>query len=382
MDKRTQAMNQIIAEFGKGPIKANDVRSKFGEYHASVLGSTGTRIDRGIYSYETTAVATVPIQKVETGVKVNFEVTQPQAQSVVAPSFLNEVSTNDFKSLPEGAYIPAVDPTFVPYGMFKDLLTLMKMPRCPNIYIVGDSGNGKTMMVEQACAQLGRELLYIQVTKETSYANLIGRTALVKGDTFQVPGVIARAMKRGAVVLLDEVDRGGNDFYDTMMNVLCNRRIVDEISGEIIEPAEGFAMLATANTKGRGDESDRFTNASIVNEAFLERFPLTFEHGYPSAKLEEQILLKHNQDEKLVNNLVVLANAMRSSYEKGNISNHITTRRLVDIAKTAVMFNPSKAIRLCVNRFDEETKQQILKHWDLMTGETDKEDENTVGLVR
>ena len=255
--------------------------------------------------------------------------------------------------------IPVKYPDYVPFGFFKDLKNIISSKQFYPIFVTGLSGNGKTLMVEQVCAELGRECIRVNISIETDETDLLGGPTLVNGNVVNRDGPVITAMKRGAVLLIDEVDRGSNKLM-CLQGILEGKPYYNKKSGELVHPAPGFNVVATANTKGRGSEEGRYLS-QILDDAFLERFPITVEQEYPDAKTEKKILTPLIADEDFVNNLCQWADVVRQSFEQGATDEIISTRRLVHIAKAYTIFKDRmKAIELCVARFDEETKTAFI----------------------
>ena len=231
-------------------------------------------------------------------------------------------------------------------------------------FITGLSGNGKTLSVEQACAQLGRELIRVNITVETDEDDLIGGFRLVNGETVWHNGPVIEALQRGAVLLLDEIDLASNKIL-CLQSVLEGKGVFLKKIGKFVAPTDGFQVFATANTKGKGSEDGRFIGTNVLNEAFLERFPVTFEQEYPTTTIEQRILNKICKDEEFCKRLADWADIIRKTFYDGGIEEIISTRRLVHIVKAYSIFNDkAKAIQVCVNRFDDETKQAFLELYD------------------
>lgn len=255
--------------------------------------------------------------------------------------------------------IPEPYEGYVPFGFFKDLTNIIKTKTFYPVFITGLSGNGKTLMVEQVCAQLKRECIRVNVSIETDESDLLGGPTLVNGNVVNRDGPVITAMKRGAVLLIDEVDRGSNKLM-CLQGILEGKPYFNKKSGEVVHPAEGFNVIATANTKGRGSDEGKYLS-QILDDAFLERFPITVEQEYPDTKTERKILSSLIKDEKFVENLIKWADVIRKTYDEGGIDEIISTRRLVHIAKAFDIFgDQEKAIQLCVARFDEDTKVSFL----------------------
>lgn len=262
--------------------------------------------------------------------------------------------------------VPEKAPGFVPFGHFNDVRTIIKSGLFYPLYITGLSGNGKTMMVEQVCAAEKRECIRVNLTKLTDEDDLIGGMRLINGQTVWQNGPVIHAMERGAVLLLDEVDLADEKIM-CLQPVLEGKGIFIKKINKLITPAEGFNIIATANTKGKGSDDGRFIGTNVMNEAFLERFSVTFEQDYPAARTEAKILKNvlsaaNVEDSEFVDKLVSWAEVIRKAFNEGAISDIISTRRLVHICQAYAIFgqNREKAITLCLNRFDVDTKTSFL----------------------
>jgi len=257
------------------------------------------------------------------------------------------------------------DPTFVPWGAFHDIVKVVKSKMFYPVYISGLSGNGKTFMVEQACSKINREFIRVQINPETDEDDLLGGFRLINGETVFAKGPVLKAMENGAVLLLDEIDRATNKIM-CLQGILEGKPVVVKKTGETITPAAGFNVIATANTKGKGSEDGRFTAASIIDEAFLERFTIAIDQKFPSPSIETKILNNHMskfgvEDSDFVEKLVTWADIIRKTFYDDGVDEVISTRRLCHIAQTFSIFkNRSKAIDLCIARFDEDTKSAFL----------------------
>jgi hypothetical protein len=278
-----------------------------------------------------------------------------------APTMTGSVSS----VVNDSTYIPAKDPTFVSWGAYDDIRAIVSARSFYPVYISGLSGNGKTMMVEQACATLGREYIRVQISPETDEDDLIGGFRLLDGETVFAKGPVIKAMERGALLLIDELDRGTNKIM-CLQGILEGKPIMIKKTGEVIRPAPGFNIIATANTKGKGSEDGRFVAAQIIDEAFLERFVCTIEQPYPTLDTEKKIVARHMtkygvQDPEFTDKLVIWSSVIRKSFEEDGIDELVSTRRLCHIAHTYSIFKDRmKAIKLCISRFDADTKEAFL----------------------
>jgi hypothetical protein len=294
----------------------------------------------------------------------NLEVTQERVEEIErsfsAPSVLPSVEQN---------LIPDKDDTFVKFGNFNDIKKIIQSHIFYPTFITGLSGNGKTFSVEQACAQLGRELIRVNITIETDEDDLIGGFRLVDGATVWHNGPVIEALERGAILLLDEIDLASNKIL-CLQSVLEGKGVFLKKIGRFVKPADGFNVVATANTKGKGSDDGRFIGTNVLNEAFLERFPVTFEQSYPAPATEQKILEGIAldlgvEDRDFCKRLVDWADIIRKTFYDGGIDEIISTRRLVHIIRAYSIFqDKAKAIQVCVNRFDDETKQSFLELYD------------------
>ena len=301
------------------------------------------RVGRGRYNLEVTTKAVENIEK-----------------SFNAPAAEPKLEQN---------LIPEKDDTFVHFGPFSDIKAILKANLFYPTFITGLSGNGKTFSVEQACAQLKRELIRVNITIETDEDDLIGGFRLIDGNTVWHNGPVIEALERGAVLLLDEIDLASNKIL-CLQSILEGKGVFLKKIGKWVKPAAGFNVIATANTKGKGSDDGRFIGTNVLNEAFLERFPVTFEQDYPSPAIETKILNRISNEKEFNKRLVDWADIIRKTFYDGGIEEIISTRRLVHIVRAYAIFkNKAKAIQVCVSRFDEETKQSFLQLYDKVDAE-------------
>jgi len=300
--------------------------------------------------------------------KWNLEVTQQVVEEIeaafVAPAAAPAVVAPLAQNL-----VPMKDETFVKFGPFADVKKIIQSKLFYPTFITGLSGNGKTFSVEQACAQLNRELIRVNITIETDEDDLIGGFRLVDGNTVWHNGPVIESLERGAILLLDEIDLASNKIL-CLQSILEGKGVFLKKIGKWVKPAAGFNIIATANTKGKGSEDGRFIGTNVLNEAFLERFPVTFEQEYPSVKIEFKILkglatTLDIKDDDFCQRLVDWGDIIRKTFYDGGIEEIISTRRLVHIIRAYAIFkNKAKAIEVCVNRFDDETKQAFMELYD------------------
>jgi hypothetical protein len=294
----------------------------------------------------------------------NLEVTQERVaeieRSFSAPAVLPSVEQN---------LIPDKDDTFVKFGNFNDIKKIIQSRLFYPTFITGLSGNGKTFSVEQVCAQLKRELIRVNITIETDEDDLIGGFRLVNGETAWHNGPVIEALERGAILLLDEIDLASNKIL-CLQSVLEGKGVFLKKIGRFVKPAAGFNVVATANTKGKGSDDGRFIGTNVLNEAFLERFPVTFEQSYPAPSVEQKILEGIAldlgvEDRDFCKRLCDWSDVIRKTFYDGGIEEIISTRRLVHIIRAYSIFkDKAKAIQVCINRFDDETKQSFLELYD------------------
>ena len=265
-----------------------------------------------------------------------------------------------------GNIVPSKDSVFVPFGNYSDVKSIIASGKFYPIFITGLSGNGKTMSVTQACAQLKKELIRVNITIETDEDDLLGGYRLKDGQTVWQNGPVIEAMERGATLLLDEIDLASNKIM-CLQPILEGSGIFVKKINKFVKPQSGFNVIATANTKGQGSEDGKFIGTNVLNEAFLERFPVTFEQSYPQSKVEKKILTNTlkaagKSDVKFVDKLVTWADVIRKTYFDGGVDEIISTRRLVHITQAYAIFDDKmKAIKMCTNRFDDDTKNSFVE---------------------
>ena len=281
--------------------------------------------------------------------------------------------------------VPTKDETFVPFGGFKDLKKVIQSHQFYPVFITGMSGNGKTFGVEQACAQLGRDVIRVNITIETDEDDLIGGFRLVDGNTVWHNGPVIEAMERGALLLLDEIDLASNKIL-CLQSILEGNGVFLKKIGVHIQPTSGFNVIATANTKGKGSDDGRFIGTNVLNEAFLERFPITFEQNYPTPAVERQILTNVGESLNIpatgdhidfYKHLVDWADIVRKTFNDGGIDEIVSTRRLVHIVRAYSIFGDKmKAIEMCLNRFDDDTKLSFMQLYTKLDENVDFEEES------
>ena len=299
---------------------------------------------------------------------------------VTVPSDVPSVPVTEIEmtkgSTSTASAVPTKDPLFVAHGHFSDINSILKSEMFYPVFVTGLSGNGKTFMVEQACAKAKRELFRVNITTETDEDDLLGGFRLVNGETVWFDGPVVEAMRKGAVLLLDEVDLASTKIM-CLQPVLEGKGVFLKKINEWVACEPGFNIVATANTKGKGDDTGNFIGTGVLNEAFLERFPITVEQEYPSNAVEKKILEKvfdklGLDDSVFIEKLVNWADIIRKTYIEGAIDELITTRRLVHISNAYAIFGMDrmKSISMCVNRFDEETKSAMIDLYTKVDAET------------
>ena len=354
-EKQIEFLTLAQKEYGSDTITRQQVVALEKKYNLSgngwLVNNKQFKLSRGVYK--------LPVDGIVNPAKhVKQKVSKVEKPETVSKKIAVQNSSAD-------NLVPSKEDTFVPFGNFKDIKNIIKSGIFYPTFITGLSGNGKTLNIVQSCAELKRELIRVNITIETDEDDLLGGFRLQDGETVWHDGPVVDAMKRGAVLLLDEIDLASNKIM-CLQPVLEGSGIFLKKIGQFIEPKDGFNIIATANTKGKGSDDGRFIGTNILNEAFLERFPVTFEQEYPSAKIEQKILdnvMSHYslKDSEYTGNLVKWADVIRRTFYDGGIDEIIATRRLVHIINAYAIFkNKLKAVEVCINRFDNDTKNSFL----------------------
>ena len=343
--------------FGRiSEIKTKQIRQIWGDSWNWDLTDPDNRVKRGTFSLDWGILGDT--QKSPEGELV---ATASPVESVVPDTPKSPLG----ESVESVSFIPDVDATYVRFGHHRTIESIVKSDMFYPTFVTGLSGNGKTFMIEQVCAKLKKECIRVNLTIETDEDDLLGGFRLVNGETVFHKGPVVDAMERGAVLLLDEIDLASNKIL-CLQPVLEGKGVYLKKINQWVKPAKGFNVLATANTKGKGSETGAFVGTQILNEAFLERFAITIEQDYATPAVEKKILLGHMAefdkiDDEFATKLTFWADAIRKTYMDGGIDEIISTRRLVHIVKAYSIFDDRmKAIELCVNRFDEETKTTFI----------------------
>ena len=359
--KKTDLTRSEINDFVKsGKIK-----------NPSWLKQDQYKVARGIYSLP------VDGNDISSQVKEEIQSELPKTETAPVNETVNQAAF--IVSSLTGDIVPTKDPVFVPWGYFKDIKSIVSSKQFYPIFITGLSGNGKTMNVSQACAQAKRECIRVNITIETDEDDLLGGYRLQEGQTVWQNGPVIEAMERGAILLLDEIDLASNKIM-CLQPILEGNGVFLKKINKFVKPAPGFNVIATANTKGQGSNDGKFIGTNILNEAFLERFPITVEQSYPTNKIESKILLNvmsekgltKKDDTKFADNLITWADIIRKTFYEGGVDEIISTRRLVHIVEAYTIFkNKMKAIEMCTNRFDVDTKTSFMDLYSKVDGGED-----------
>ena len=363
------AVDLLYKTYGRTEITRSEINDlvKQGKLkNPSWLKSDQYKVKRGVYS--------LPIEGNDFSpnlTNVPLEEEQPKTDTVSQAAYVVSSLT--------GNIVPTKDPVFVPWGHFKDIKSIVTSKQFYPIFITGLSGNGKTMNVQQACAASKRECIRVNITIETDEDDLLGGYRLQDGQTVWQNGPVIEAMERGAVLLLDEIDLASNKIMCLQPILEGNGVFIKKIN-KFVKPANGFNVIATANTKGQGSEDGKFIGTNILNEAFLERFPITVEQSYPSNKNEIKMLdnvmtqkgLTNQVDKKFAENLITWADIIRKTFYEGGVDEIISTRRLVHIVDAYAIFKDKmKSIQMCTNRFDNDTKTSFIDLYTKIDGGED-----------
>jgi len=352
---RQKFIDALVAT-GKDVVTSDDIKTICSKIDISIpqwfTKDETNKLRRGVYR--------VPGAGVVTQSAVPAETINMQAQVIEMPTTKNRISSV-ITDLELENIVPQVYKNYVPFGHFDDLVSIIGSNQFYPIFITGHSGNGKTMSVEQACAKLKRKFVCVSMTPETDESDLFGNYVLINGQMEWRDGPVTVAARQGAVLCIDEIDYGSQNL-SSLQRVLEGKPFLLKKKNELITPATGFTVIATANTKGKGSDDGRYMFTNILNEAFLERFLNTYEQEWPPVKTEQKIIKKEltslgRSDDEFAEKLVTWAEVIRKTFEQGGCDEVISTRRLVHIAKTYSVFGDKmKSIALCLNRFDDDTK--------------------------
>jgi hypothetical protein len=368
--EQKQKFFELLTATGKTELTRSEIKQLCNQ---AGLSSTqwftkdeNNRIGRGLYR--------VPSANVNMQAQIISMPKQPEKTQQRIANVTTDLDVTDL--------VPSVYKNYVPFGNFTDILSIVESKRFFPVFISGHSGNGKTMSIEQACAKAKRKFVCISMTPETDESDLLGNYVLIDGNMVWRDGPVTTAAREGAVLCIDEIDYGAQNL-SSLQRVLEGKPFMLKKKGELVSPAEGFTIFATANTKGKGSEDGRYMFTNVLNEAFLERFRNTMEQEWPSTKIEEKIIKKELQsvgraDDDFAEKLVTWADVIRKTFADGGCDEVISTRRLVHVVETYGIFGDKlKAIALCLNRFDDDTKASFL---DLYT-KVDANEQNLTEVI-
>ena len=375
--KQQEFVDFAIKKFGSNElttVQLKEANANFGCKYAPqwLIKNNDFKIGKSLFKLPTEGDYTPSIKAETKGETEKVLTTKaPETETVSEAAYVVSSLT--------GNIVPEKDPVFGSFGNYPDVKSIIKSKMFYPVFITGLSGNGKTMGVTQACAENKRELIRVNITIETDEDDLLGGYRLKDGQTVWQNGPVIEAMERGAVLLLDEIDLASNKIM-CLQPILEGSGVYVKKINRFVKPAHGFNCIATANTKGQGSNDGKFIGTNILNEAFLERFPITVEQAYPTNKIESKILtnvmsekgLTKKDDEKFANNLITWADIIRKTFYEGGVDEIISTRRLVHIVEAFTIFkNKMKAIEMCTNRFDVDTKTSFMDLYTKVDGGED-----------
>jgi len=365
--KQQEFVDYAVKKFGTAELTVTELKeanAHFGCKYAPqwLIKNADYKVGKSIFR--------LPTESNMVSNKASIETTVPETEKVLttkAPETATVSEAAYVVSSLTGDIVPKKDPVFVSFGNYPDVKSIIKSKMFYPVFITGLSGNGKTMGVTQACAENKRELIRVNITIETDEDDLLGGYRLKDGQTVWQNGPVIEAMERGAVLLLDEIDLASNKIM-CLQPILEGSGVFVKKINRFIKPANGFNVIATANTKGQGSDDGKFIGTNVLNEAFLERFPITFEQSYPSVAIEQKILVNTyknstgKSDDDFCKKLVTWADVIRKTYFDGGVDEIISTRRLVHIIQAYAIFGKKmKAVEVCTNRFDDDTKNSFIE---------------------
>jgi hypothetical protein len=364
--KQQEFVDYAVKKFGTNELSVSqlkDANKHFGCKYAPqwLIKNADYKIGKSMFKLPTESgeVSTTKISNVKSGEAEKVLTTKAaETETVSEAAYVVSSLTGDI--------VPKKDPVFVSFGNYPDVKSIIKSKMFYPVFITGLSGNGKTMGVTQACAENNRELIRVNITIETDEDDLLGGYRLKDGQTVWQNGPVIEAMERGAVLLLDEIDLASNKIM-CLQPILEGSGVFVKKINRFVKPANGFNVVATANTKGQGSDDGKFIGTNVLNEAFLERFPITFEQSYPKPAVEEKILVQTlkksgKSDKEFCKKLVTWADVIRKTYFDGGVDEIISTRRLVHIIQAYAIFGKKmKAVEVCTNRFDDDTKNSFIE---------------------
>jgi len=356
---REKFINAIVA-LGKPVITTDEIKSICGDIDIAhpywFTNDDENRVKRGVYKVPNSSMITQP-QTISLQAQVIPMTKSVEKSEHKIQNIQTDLDTTDL--------IPKSYKNYVPFGNFDDVYSIIQSMRFFPVFVSGHSGNGKTMSIEQACAKAKRKFVCISMTPETDESDLLGNYVLIDGNMEWRDGPVTTAARQGAVLCIDEIDYGAQNL-SSLQRVLEGKPFMLKKKGELIAPAPGFTVFATANTKGKGSDDGRYMFTNVLNEAFLERFRTTMEQEFPPVRTERKIIEKElttvgRADDEFAEKLVTWADVIRKTFMDGGCDEVISTRRLVHIVETFGIFGDKmKAISLCLNRFDDDTKASFL----------------------
>ena len=360
--KQQEFVDYAVKKFGTNELSVSELKEAnkhFGNKYAPqwLIKNADYKVGKSLFKLPTESGESITSNSKGESEKV-LTTKAPETETVSEAAYVVSSLTGDI--------VPKKDPVFVAFGNYPDVKSIIKSKMFYPVFITGLSGNGKTMGVTQACAENKRELIRVNITIETDEDDLLGGYRLKDGQTVWQNGPVIEAMERGAVLLLDEIDLASNKIM-CLQPILEGSGVFVKKINRFVKPAHGFNVVATANTKGQGSDDGKFIGTNVLNEAFLERFPITFEQSYPKPSVEEKILVATlkaagKTDNDFCKKLVTWADVIRKTYFDGGVDEIISTRRLVHIIQAYVIFNQKvKAIEVCTNRFDDDTKNSFME---------------------
>ena len=365
--KQQEFVDYAVKKFGTNELSVSqlkDANKHFGCKYAPqwLIKNADYKVGKSMFKLptESSMVSNTKISNVKSGEAEKVLTTKaPETETKSEAAYVVSSLTGDI--------VPKKDPVFVSFGNYPDVKSIIKSKMFYPVFITGLSGNGKTMGVTQACAENKRELIRVNITIDTDEDDLLGGYRLKDGQTVWQNGPVIEAMERGAVLLLDEIDLASNKIM-CLQPILEGSGIFVKKINRFVKPANGFNVVATANTKGQGSDDGKFIGTNVLNEAFLERFPITFEQSYPKPSVEEKILVSTykqasgKSDQDFCKKLVTWADVIRKTYFDGGVDEIISTRRLVHIIQAYAIFGKKmKAVEVCTNRFDNDTKNSFIE---------------------
>ncbi len=365
--KQQEFVDYAVQKFGTNELTTAELKeanAHFGCKYAPqwLIKNADYKVGKSTFRLPTEAIMVSTASTVKASVPETEKVLTtkaPETETVSEAAYVVSSLTGDI--------VPKKDPVFVSFGNYPDVKSIIKSKMFYPVFITGLSGNGKTMGVTQACAENKRELIRVNITIETDEDDLLGGYRLKDGQTVWQNGPVIEAMERGAVLLLDEIDLASNKIM-CLQPILEGSGVFVKKINRFVKPANGFNVVATANTKGQGSDDGKFIGTNVLNEAFLERFPITFEQSYPSVAIEQKILMSTykqstgKSDDDFCKKLVTWADVIRKTYFDGGVDEIISTRRLVHIIQAYAIFGKKmKAVEVCTNRFDDDTKNSFIE---------------------